>query len=189
MFGLKRRVYVITPFLRPAFVPFSFSRFAFLPGSSPSFLYLPVPLFFFSAPFFSVRPRQPFTSVRLRLLFPPPLFLLPAAAPSLHPLLPCFPNPFPSPRLATDFLLLLVTEQPAPHPSLFSPLSPLPAFFSCILKFWPIIEYGSGVPRSGVPRSGVPRSGVPRSGVPRRKIYGTCGIHWGGCKRGREVCE
>ena len=79
---------------------------------------------------------------------------------------------------------LLVTEQPAPHPSLFSPLSPLPAFFSCILKFWPIIEYGSGVPRSGVPRSG-----VPRSGVPRRKIYGTCGIHWGGCKRGREVCE
>lgn len=89
-FGFERRMLCNHTFFPSRVHAVSFPRFAFPPGSSPFFLYLPVPLFLFPHHLFSVRPRQPFTSARLRLLFPPPLFLLPARStlpPSLSSLL------------------------------------------------------------------------------------------------------
>ena len=106
MLEFKRRMYVITPFPRPAFVPSPFpdllSRLAH---------HLPSCTFLFRLSFFphhfSVRPRQPFTPVRLRLLFPPPLFLLPAR--STLPPSPC--------SLLSQPLSISATRDGFPSPS------------------------------------------------------------------------
>ena len=138
MFRFERRVLCNHTFFPSRVHAVSFPRFAFPPGSSPSFLYLPVPLFLFPHHLFSVRPRQPFTSARLRLLFPPPLFLLPARSPPASiPFFPAFLTTFPLRDPRRISFSFVVTDDPHPPfigfpcPSFFPPSN----FFSCISHF------------------------------------------------------
>ena len=97
----------------PASIPFP-SHFPY-PSRDPHPPFIGFPVLLFPPVFFSVRPRQPFTPVRLRLLFPPPLFLYPARSTLPSSLYffrlshPAFPSP--SPLLLFFFLAFHISDR------------------------------------------------------------------------------